>query len=130
MAPPPMGRAALALQDRLEALGSASAVVPVRAGGKTPMFKHRGNAWTVEDSRAWFAAPPRWKFSVGILVESELWLDFDDVLRFAKLRARFPELGRAPTETTRRGVHVMLRRTEAVDAAGITDGPLVDRVRR
>lgn len=118
---------ALQLQDRLESLGSESVVVPVVRGTKMPAVKHSGgHTWTAREARQWKNAD----VDVGILLKSELVLDFDDRGGFLATKREFPELARAPTETTRRGVHVFFRRSAALDAAGFTDCPLRDPVTR
>lgn len=121
----PSSHQALQLQDRLLRLGSQSVVVPVVPGTKRPAVKHNGrHTWTAANAYTWFRGNKAG--DVGILLQSELVLDFDDKDSFFATRRLFPELARAPTETTRRGVHVFFRRSSALDAAGFSDCPLKD----
>lgn len=67
-------------------------LVPVWPTKKHAMVAHRGNSFTVEDSRAWFADPKNLaklrvgRVRVGLLLSELIILDFDDMEQFEKIQ--------------------------------------------
>lgn len=119
--------AAIALQDRLETLGSRSLVVPVKWRTKIPdVPEHKGNAWKVENSMQYFTSYQPKPFFVGLLLSDLCVIDFDDRLLYVRMCREFPEILEAPAERTKNGVHVFFWRSARMDELAMHDGPLRD----
>jgi len=113
-------------------------VVPVKPLSKSPIVHHKGGAWTAETSNAWFKAHDSKKYRVGLLLYNLIIVDFDakedkdkrmlehGCVEYERWLKRFPEFEGAPTERTKKGIHVYFFRSQALEDAGITDGPLID----
>ena len=111
--------------------GPPAVVVPVKEKEKSPLVRHRGNAFGIDDSEEFFRknmyriVPGGLR--VGFLLRRWLVLDFDGAPQYEKFKARFgEEVASAPRANTRRGVHVYFKRTPETDALDIWDRPLVD----
>lgn len=116
--------AARLIQTRLQELGSRSTVTPIKAGTKRPQMPHKGGVWTAEVALRWFNSSDFSKAALGILLWDELVLDFDNLAVYDSVLETFPELERAPAEKSKRGIHIFLKRTEALSS--FTDCPLKD----
>lgn len=120
-----VANAALALQERLDELGSRSIVVPVKYGTKEPAIaEHKGGAWSRLDAIKWFAGYIYRPVFLGVLLMDEFVIDFDTNDLYKSMCKTFPELKEAPTERTKKGMHVFFRRTPEMET--MTDGPLRD----
>ena len=105
----------------LHAHARESVPMPLRAGTKQPLHRHKSGAWTWSRCRAFVAAHPdhgHW----SVLLRDLCALDFDDDALAQEWESRFPELQRAPLQLTQKGRHYLFRRSAYADAAGFFDG--------
>lgn len=117
----------------LKRVRPGSVLIPLRASSKAPLFAHRDGAWTWAEWDAFFDSPRglpqgnrREKYNghdVAILLRDMAVLDFDTLEAAEQFERRFPELARAPMETTKKGRHYYFARTDAMDAARLYDRP-------
>jgi len=127
-----MHEAAAALSARLLELSEGredkpvAVFVPVRPKEKQPLVKHADGQWTYAKSQSYIKCTRHTDYRIGILLYGLFVIDFDEHALYTDWLAQFPELERAPAEMTRKGVHVYFRRCDAVEAAGLTDGPLMN----
>ena len=123
---------ARALMRRLEVISKqrgavAGLVIPVHKTDKKPDgLRHRGGRWSESTCAAYFEQPDCKVERLGIILQNLFVIDCDSAASHSRVTTLFPELLAAPAETTRKGVHIFLWRSEAIERAGLTDGPLVD----
>ena len=130
---PDIREASLALHKRLQDISVAKGaiagvIVPVAVDAKKPIPRHRRNQWTDAHVRDFFRPSQPHAYRLGILLLNLFVLDFDKMAVYKEWSALFPELLEAPAERTKNGVHVYMWRSEAVEKAKLTDGPLIDPV--
>ena len=111
-------------------------VIPVRTNAKAPIVPHKGGVWTDELCDAFFTDKQRSEYRTGMILYNLILLDFDGVeddkkkllehgeVKYKAWCKQFPELEEAPTERTKKGMHVYLWRSAGVDAAGLSDTAL------
>ena len=111
-------------------------VIPVRVEGKSPIVAHKGGVWTDDLCDAFFTDRQKSKYRAGMILYNFILLDFDGVeddkknliehgdVKYKAWCKQFPELEDAPTERTKKGMHVYLYRSPEVDAAGLSDTAL------
>ena len=130
-----MYAAARALASRLRELSERSGTqvalfIPVKMEAKRPLVCHKSTgpkpSWTEKESQGWLASNEREKFRVGMVLYDLFVLDFDIKGLCDEWAREHPELGLAPAESTKKGVHVYFRRCPAIKEAGLFDGPLKD----
>ena len=107
----------------------AGLIIPVHATEKRPDgLRHRGGRWSELKCAAYFKQPDCKVDRLGIILQNLFVIDCDSEASHKRITALFPELLQVPAERTRKGVHLFLWRSEAVELACLTDGPLVDPV--
>jgi len=101
--------------------------VPVHVDRNRPIVKHVDGWRTSEVSERWLQGDRarRGGYCIGMLLYELFVLDFGEHELYAAWAAEHPEIGVAPAERTRKGVHVFFKRCAAVVEAGLTDGPLM-----
>ena len=125
---------ALQLMQRLAVISKqrgacAGLIIPVHATDKRPDgLRHRGGRWTERKCVSYFKQPDCRVDRLGIILQNLFVIDCDSAASYKRITSLFPELLAAPAERTRKGVHIFLWRSEAVERAALTDGPLVDPV--
>ena len=86
---------------------SDSIVIPLKEGGKSPIYKHKG--LSVAEIRRYRDdnMPPTSHSTWGVLLGTDLvCIDFDDMLKHNEWVERFPDdFSTAPCETTKKGYH-------------------------
>ena len=124
--------AACELSSRLKEMSAANndstvaTFVPVHEDRKQPKVLHALGQWTAEARERWLKRNRRLgNYRIGMLLYGLFVLDFDEHELYDAWANEHPEIGVAPAERTRKGVHVFFQRCAAVVEAGLTDGPLL-----
>lgn len=114
------------LSEKRGLIGTTLAIfIPGNPEKKQPCVKHVGGVWTMKESEAWLDTQgTRRPYKLAMVLHGLCALDFDAHDIYDAWVAEFPELATAPACRTKRGVHVYFERCPAVEAAGLTDGPL------
>jgi hypothetical protein len=88
-------------------------------GKKCPAFSHSNSEWDWNDFDKMIKNK---NYDIGILLQQLCVIDVDTIGQARELESRFPELLRAPCETTRQGMHYYFIRSEKADSDGYYDG--------
>ena len=99
-------------------------MMPCAPKSKAPAYAHRSGAWTWCNaarsvSRELMRSEGR---NFGIVLQRMCIIDVDDRSTANELEAQFPVLKQVPCESTHRGMHYFLLRSELADRCGYFDG--------
>lgn len=99
----------------------ANVIMPCDADTKKAAFKHKDGSWSWE--KCMQALNEKEYTTFGILMKNILCFDFDTEEDFELFQELFPNdfTMRTPVEKTRKGYHVLFKRPESFDDAGIFD---------
>lgn len=91
--------------------------------GKTPAKSHKDGRWTLEAALRYYERDASCeKYWLGICLRTLIVLDVDCHEEATRLLARFPCLSVAFQQLTRKGVHLVMSRTQLCDDLQVFDG--------
>ncbi len=106
----------------LDAFAKGNTIMPARAGGKIPMFRHKNGEYSSSD----FYKLSATAFKHGALIilrsDSLLVVDVDDESLAADFMRTYPEFNTTVSTRTSKGYHFYFRATDTSRAAGLRDG--------
>ena len=93
-----------------------------KGASKQPAHSHKGDKWSWDQFDAALSKCAGRTPEVGLLLRDLCAVDVDDEATALQLEQMYPELARAPMETTRAGRHYLFLRPPYADAEGFFDG--------